>query len=274
MSRDDITLFTDFNIPRAKKPDKTDIKKPIPNETFAIREGDQLKDVSIQEYETTMNDFSQRFLVAAWDENENFVFSPFSLHSVLAMLTTGVTDNSITQLELLQAFGKSQNIQNIEKNYRNLAEQYNNSSIEKILSFGNRLWTTRKYFNKMEQNYLRKIKDLYDADMKFFAKENPENYINDWVKRKTNGRINKIIGNYLCLKLLSKHGFINHLILASFNEQLIMIVIEERFCLKIEHSVSKLYKVANHKTSPFTPRPVHTFRPEPQIKQTKRYRIL
>ena len=47
----------------------------------------------------------------------------------------------------------------------------------------------------MEQNYLRKIKDLYDADMKFFAKENPENYINDWVKKKTKGRINKIIGN-------------------------------------------------------------------------------
>ena len=249
MSRDDITLFTDFNIPRAKKPDKTGQKKPIPNETFAIREGDQLKEVSIQEYETTMNDFSQRFLVAAWDENENFVFSPFSLHSVLAMLTTGVTDNSNTQFELLQAFGKSQNIQNIEKNYRNLAEQYNNSSIEKILSFGNRLWTTRKYFNKMEQNYLRKIKELYDADMKSFAKENPETYINNWVRRKTNGRINKIIGNYLCFKLLSKNGFINHLIIASF----IMIVTEEKLCLKIEQSVSKLYKIADYKTSPFTP---------------------
>ena len=195
MSRDDITLFTDFDIPtKAKKPDKTILKKPKPiaTESFAIREQEE---ASIQEYETTMNDFSQRFLVAAWDENENFVFSPFSLHSVLAMLTTGVTYNSNTQTELLEAFGKAQNIQNIEKNYKNLAEQYNNSSIEKILSFGNRLWTTRKYFNKMEQNYLRKIKDLYDADMKFFARENPENYINDWVKKKTNGRINKIIGN-------------------------------------------------------------------------------
>lgn len=195
MSRDDITLFTDFDIPtKAKKPDKTILKKPKPiaTESFAIREQEE---ASIQEYEATMNDFSQRFLVAAWDENENFVFSPFSLHSVLAMLTTGVTDNSNTQWELLQAFGKAQNIQNIEKNYRNLAEQYNNSSIEEILSFGNRLWTTKKYLSKMEQNYLRKIKDLYDADMKFFARENPENYINDWVKKKTNGRINKIIGN-------------------------------------------------------------------------------
>lgn len=197
MSRDDITLFTDFDIPtKAKKPDKTIIEKPNVPETFGKQWREQ-QGIGIEEYELTMNDFSQRFLVAAWDENENFVFSPFSLHSVLAMLTTGVTDNSKTQLELLEAFGKSQNIQNIEKNYRNLAEQYNNSSIEKILSFGNRLWTTRKYFNKMEQNYLRKIKDLYDADMKFFAKENPENYINDWVKRKTKGRINKIIGNYI-----------------------------------------------------------------------------
>ena len=195
MSRDDITLFTDFDIPRAKKPDKTIVKKPIPSEAFAVREQEGVSIDEINEYQETMHDFSQRFLVAAWDENENFVFSPFSLHSVLAMLTTGVTYNSNTQTELLEAFGKAQNIQNIEKNYRNLAEQYNNSSIEKILSFGNRLWTTRKYFNKMEQNYLRKIKDLYDADMKFFAKENPENYINDWVKKKTKGRINKIIGN-------------------------------------------------------------------------------
>ena len=196
MSRDDITLFTDFDIPRAKKPDKIITKKPIPSEAFAVRQQEGVSIDEINEYQETMHDFSQRFLVAAWDENENFVFSPFSLHSVLAMLTTGVTYNSNTQTELLEAFGKAQNIQNIEKNYKNLAEQYNNSSIEKILSFGNRLWTTRKYFNKMEQNYLRKIKDLYDADMKFFAKENPENYINDWVKKKTNGRINKIIGNY------------------------------------------------------------------------------
>ena len=196
VSRDDITLFTDFDFQptKAKKPDKTTLKKPKPiaTESFAIREQEE---ASIQEYEATMNDFSQRFLVAAWNENENFVFSPFSLHSVLAMLTTGVTDNSNTQWELLQAFGKAQNIQNIEKNYRNLAEQYNNSSIEEILCFGNRLWTTKKYLSKMEQNYLWKIKDLYDADMEFFARDNPENYINDWVKKKTNGRITKIIGN-------------------------------------------------------------------------------
>ena len=249
MSRDDITLFTDFDIPRAKKPDKIITKKPIPSEAFAVRQQEGVSIDEINEYQETMHDFSQRFLVTAWDENENFVFSPFSLHSVLAMLTTGVTYNSNTQTELLEAFGKAQNIQNIEKNYKNLAEQYNNSSIEKILSFGNRLWTTRKYFNKMEQNYLRKIKELYDADMKFFAKENPETYINNWVRRKTNGRINKIIGNYLCFKLLSKNGLINHLIIASF----IMIVTEEKLCLKIEHSVSKLYKIADYKTSPFTP---------------------
>ena len=144
-----------------------------------------------------MNDFSQRFLVAAWNENENFVFSPFSLHSLLAILTTGATTNSDTQVELLVALVphfRAPNMQNIKKSSGILTKQYNSSSIKRILSFGNWLWTARKYFNLIEQDYLREIKDLYDADMKFFAKENPENWINDWVKRKTNSRINKIIG--------------------------------------------------------------------------------
>ena len=44
VSRDDITLFTDFDIPtKAKKPDKTILKKPKPiaTESFAIREPDK-----------------------------------------------------------------------------------------------------------------------------------------------------------------------------------------------------------------------------------------
>ena len=41
-------------------------------------------------FDNSMNDFTQNFLATAWkEEGENFVFSPFSLHSVLAMLTTG-----------------------------------------------------------------------------------------------------------------------------------------------------------------------------------------
>jgi len=41
-------------------------------------------------FDNSMNDFTQDFLATAWkEEGDNFVFSPFSLHSVLAMLTTG-----------------------------------------------------------------------------------------------------------------------------------------------------------------------------------------
>ena len=53
-----------------------------------------------------MNEFTQNFMTVCWkDEGDNFVFSPFSLHSVLAMLTSGSTDNSDTLKELLDAFG-------------------------------------------------------------------------------------------------------------------------------------------------------------------------
>ena len=67
----------------------------------------------------SMNDFTQDFLAVAWkDLGENFVFSPFSLHSVLAMLTSGATKNSATQKELLDGFGRNQNIQLLEKLYK------------------------------------------------------------------------------------------------------------------------------------------------------------
>ena len=57
-------------------------------------------DASVQKaYENSMNDFAQDFLAVAWKEQgeKNFVFSPFSMHSVMAMLTSGASDNSTTQ---------------------------------------------------------------------------------------------------------------------------------------------------------------------------------
>merc|ERR1712223_2183872 len=66
----------------------------------------------------SMNDFTQDFLAVAWDDfGENFVFSPFSLHSVLAMLTTGSTNDSKTQKELLTAFGRNDKIASLKKFY-------------------------------------------------------------------------------------------------------------------------------------------------------------
>ena len=58
------------------------------------------------------------------EQNENFVFSPFSLHVTLAMLTSSSTDNSTTQNELLKALGRTQNIQTLSASYKDLLEEY------------------------------------------------------------------------------------------------------------------------------------------------------
>ena len=153
---------------------------------------------SFSEYEATLNDFSQRFLITIWEEADNLVFSPFGLHSVLAMLTSGASDDSKTQRELLQAFGRHGNIQNIESSYGDIVEQYKILS-KNIFSFGNRFYTTEKHYQLIEYDYLVKITQSYDADIKFFAPSNPEKAINEWVKEKTNGKIDKIIGMQLLL---------------------------------------------------------------------------
>merc|ERR1711992_64968 len=73
----------------------------------------------------SMNDFTQDFLAVSFNDlGDNFVFSPFSLHSVLAMLTSGATKDSATQKELLNGFGRNQNIQLIEKLYGQFVKDY------------------------------------------------------------------------------------------------------------------------------------------------------
>lgn len=153
-------------------------------------------DASIQKaYVNSMNDFAQDFLAVAWkDQGEkNFVFSPFSMHSVLAMLTSGASDNSTTQEELLSGFGRAANIENLEQIYGNYVKSYKGTDVEKNLKFGNRMWTTPRYFPKIDDVYKSKLEDLYGAQFAKFAAKNPEKEVNDWVKEVTQGKIDKIV---------------------------------------------------------------------------------
>jgi len=144
-------------------------------------------------FDNSMNDFTQNFLATAWkEEGENFVFSPFSLHSVLAMLTTGSTDNSSTQEELLNTFGRTRNIKTLEEMYAKYLKNFKGTDVEKNFVFGNKIWTSYDD-SDIEETFQDKIMDLYGAEIDKFAEENPEVEINDWVKEMTNGKIDKII---------------------------------------------------------------------------------
>ena len=148
-------------------------------------------------YAKSMNSFTQNFMAVCWEsEGDNFVFSPFSLHSVLAMLTLGSKRNSETEIELLDAFGSHRNVQSLEQRYGQFVKNYKTPEVEKNLNFGNRIWTSEKYFPKIKETYQKKIENLYDAKIDLLNPTNPEEEVNDWVKNQTNGEIDKIIGKY------------------------------------------------------------------------------
>merc|ERR1711992_119080 len=142
----------------------------------------------------SMNDFTQDFLAVSWEElGENYVFSPFSLHSVLAMLTTGATDGSKTQEQLLTGFGRGRNIEVLEKLYKKIVEEYKKPDMQEMLTFGNRVWTTSKYFEKILESYKTKIQKLYDGQFEELQAQNGEVAINRWVNKTTKGKISNIV---------------------------------------------------------------------------------
>merc|ERR1711893_24153 len=154
----------------------------------AISDGDK------KGFTDSMNDFTQDFLAVSWNElGDNYVFSPFSLHSVLAMLTTGATNGSQTQKELLLGFGRNSKIDVLEKLYGQFVKDYKTPDIEKMLIFGNRVWTTQRYFPKILEAYKNDIAKLYDAEFLELPAENGEVDINNWVSDITKGKISNII---------------------------------------------------------------------------------
>ena len=115
------------------------------------------------------------------------------------MLTTGSTDNSTTQAELLDALGRSRTIQNLEQRYQHFVRDYKDTDVTKILNYGNKFWTSKRYFDKIRGQYLERISSFYDADFSVIKANDPEKEINDWVKVQTKGKIEKIVGKYVFL---------------------------------------------------------------------------
>ena len=150
------------------------------------------------EFAGSINDFTQDFMRELWEEGDNVVFSPFSLHSVLAILISGVTPGSTTERELLRALGRVNNVQRLEASYERMIDNYKVelASGKWELAIGNRLWTTKNNFEKMNSGYMEKISGIYEAGFEQLEDKNPEVAINNWVEKITKGKIDKIVGNF------------------------------------------------------------------------------
>ena len=130
---------------------------------------------------------------------KNFVCSPHNMHSLLAMLNSGASDNSNTQSELLASLGRAGNIEDLKQLNGQFVKSYKGTEVEKNLKFGNRMWIAPKYFPKIDEGYKCTIRYFFGSEFAKLIARNPEKEVNDWVKEVTDGKTNKLIGKFSCL---------------------------------------------------------------------------
>jgi len=135
--------------------------------------------------------FTQRFYSKYLESKSvetNLVFSPFSIHLALAMLSSAATPGSTTQEELLHVLGGLENNKKLEKSWKYLLDEYRHKgSLSNFLEFGNAVWATNKedlkptFTNLSQSVYYTDVMKLVDADT-----------VNSWVSSRTNGKIKKL----------------------------------------------------------------------------------
>jgi len=146
------------------------------------------------DYANTIHDFSQNMLLKLpGDEARNKVFSPFSLHITLAMLTSGSTDQSATQEELLEALGRYRDIGGLESHYKGLLKEYMNEVDTHPMSFGNKVWAFSENYEKINQTFINKIGEIYHAEVGILRKTNAASDVNNWVKKTTKGKLDQLV---------------------------------------------------------------------------------
>lgn len=146
----------------------------------------------------SINDLGQNLLAQVWLDRDNVVFSPLSLHVALAMLTSGATESSKTQRELLDVLERSENIQGLESYYHGIFQDQKTDKVNDEdfpLTIGNKIWTSERYFPSISASYVETTSRNYDADVEPLPKQSTAaaNRINQWVDKTTRGRITKLV---------------------------------------------------------------------------------
>lgn len=147
--------------------------------------------LTIDEYSKSTNDFSQHFMTQVWNDNDNFVFSPLSIHVTLAMLASSATENSDTQKQLLGVLGRTKTLHSLENYYQTTLTDYEKTSTN-TLKFGNKLWTTEELFTKINDTYLLSLDEKYKTGFSFLEEVEPEKAVNEWIADVTNNKIKKL----------------------------------------------------------------------------------
>lgn len=131
--------------------------------------------------------------MATKGDKDNFVFSPLSIHSSLAMLYLGTTHWSDTSEELARAIGIVNNRDLLKLGYRGVVDTYAN---ETNFLYGNNFWIQDGF--EVNETFLKLIRDNMNSgvDMIDFSQADSVAKVNAWVRQMTGGKIPNLVDSF------------------------------------------------------------------------------
>merc|ERR1712002_391609 len=145
--------------------------------------------------QSAVADFSQSLYVqlAETSEDENFVFSPLSLHSALSLLYLGTKDNSSTQQQLGAAMGIINNPQLLRQSYQQVVQSYRG---QHSFLYGNHIWVGEGF--TLKPDYVELVSSQFGSNISSldFAGAHPEQEVNDWIEKMTGGMISNLVDSF------------------------------------------------------------------------------
>eukprot|EP00090_Calanus_glacialis_P012407 TRINITY_DN2095_c0_g1_i1.p1 TRINITY_DN2095_c0_g1~~TRINITY_DN2095_c0_g1_i1.p1 ORF type:complete len:431 (-),score=112.20 TRINITY_DN2095_c0_g1_i1:45-1337(-) len=145
--------------------------------------------------ESAIGDFSQSMYVhlAQTSGEENFVFSPLSLHSALTLLYLGTKDNSVTQQQLGAAMGIVNNPQLLKISYQKVIETYKDQD---SFLYGNHIWVGNDI--EIKSDYKDLIQRQFGSGVSNlnFHKPDAVEKVNGWISNMTRGKIENLVDSF------------------------------------------------------------------------------
>merc|ERR1712142_128199 len=140
-------------------------------------------------------DFTQSIYahLASSSKQDNFVFSPLSLHSALSLLYLATKDNSTTQEQLGAAMGIVNSQELLKTAYNGIINSYRNQN---SFLYGNHIWVGRDF--QLDEEYVEVVRNKLNADVSNleFDKKKAVDEVNKWISKTTNNKIKDLVDSF------------------------------------------------------------------------------
>ncbi|NWH60250.1 A1AF antiproteinase, partial [Geococcyx californianus] len=135
--------------------------------------------------------------ISSTENSGNVFFSPLSISTAFSMLTLGARSDTLTQILRVLSFKPHEISENeIHEGYRQLMQIVNRKNEVLQLNMGNVLFVLDRL--KPQDKFLSNLRNFYEGEaypMNFKRADQAQIKINEYVARRTNGKIKDLINN-------------------------------------------------------------------------------